>query len=119
MGSDEFHVVDIEVLGNSVSSTTTLETLPQSYQPVLENARVRVSRITLNARQSSSEGSKLTSAGLLIVIAGSRLGIASDSAPMQPSDVTPGQFYVLTELAAQRIYNEGDNQLELISIELK
>ena len=40
LSSDEFHVIDIEVLDNSMASGTTLETLPSSYQPVLENARV-------------------------------------------------------------------------------
>ena len=117
LSTDEFHVLDIEIVANPAASSAILAPLPTSRQPLLDNARVRVSRIVLEPGQSSENDS--ASPGLLVVLAGIRLGITNDSGTIQRSDVTPGQFYARTESVVQRIQNEGDDRLELISIEIK
>ena len=115
LSDEEFHVIDVEIIAESASSNSTIGSLPEGHQSVLENARVRVSRIVLEPGQAFVNASNGASPRLIVVLAGSRIGIASDSA----TDVTPGQFYRSDDSVSQRIRNKGSDRVELLNVEIK
>ena len=117
LGTEEFHVIDIELIAALESSSTSGE-LPVGHQLVLENPRVRISRIVLEPGQFAV-GISTSTPGVTVVSAGTRIGFRRDSGATQISDVVLGQFYRRTELVSQEIHNEGSDRLELISVEIK
>ena len=117
LGTEEFHVIDIELIA-ALKNSSTSEELPVGHQPVLENSRVRISRIVLDPGQFAVRDSTPTP-GVTVVLAGTRIGFRRDSGATQISDVVLGQFYRRAELESQEIHNEGSDRLELISVEIK
>lgn len=118
LGTEEFHVIDIELIAALKGSSASGE-LPVGHQPVLENPRVRISRIVLEPGQFVVGDSTSAPHGVTVVLAGTRIGFRGDSGATQRSDVVLGQFYRRAELVSQEIHNEGSDRLELISVEIK
>ena len=117
LGVEEFHVIDIELVGALPGSSAVGE-LPVGYQPVIENSRVRISRIVLEPQQSIVRVSTSTP-GVIVVLNGTHMGFRKDSGTSQIRNVVPGQFYGRAETMAREIHNEGSDRLELINVEIK
>jgi hypothetical protein len=118
LGSEEFHVIDIELVG-ALAGSSSIGELPVGHQPVLENSRVRISRIVLEPDQFVASNFTPAPQGVIVVLAGTRMGFRGDAGATQISDVALGQFYSRATLVSQEIHNEGSDRLELISVEIK
>ena len=118
LGTEEFHVIDIELVAAAKLSSASAD-LAGGYQPVLENHRVRISRIVLEPGQFVVGGSASSPNGVAVVLAGTRIGFRADSGESRISDVALGQFYRYAETVSQEIHNEGSDRLELINVEIK
>ncbi|MEO6064688.1 MAG: hypothetical protein ABIP49_02755 [Lysobacterales bacterium] len=118
LGTDEFHVIDIELIA-TLKPTSVVGELPWGHQSILENPQVRVSRIVLAPGQFVVGDSSPARKGITVVLAGTRIGIRRDPGATQRSDVVLGQIYRRAELMSQEIHNEGSDRLELISVEIK
>ena len=119
LSGEEHHVLDIEIIAGQPSSSEPLAALPQRHLLILENARVRVSRVILVKEEFLRVNFPATSLGVMVVLTGSRAGIAKDAATSQVVDVAPGWFYAHNHRASLQIRNEADDRLELINVEIK
>jgi len=117
-GGEAFHVVDIELVAPSKESSAG-GVLPLGHQLVLENPRVRISRIVLEPGQFVAGHSMPALQGVTIVLTGTRMRIRGDTGANRLYGVVPGQFFIRAELASREIDNEGDDRLELVTVELK
>lgn len=115
LSADEHQVLDIELIVEPKPGSTPLPMLPQGFQSVLENSRVRVSRVDLRPGEASASEANSATACVLVVLRG-RASIASDSIATPPGDVG---FYVGDGSTFQAIRNEGNDLLELIKVEVK
>ena len=116
---EQHHVLDIELIDSAASSNFALAALPARHIPILANERVRVSRIVLGPGEVFHNDYAAAPGGVLVVLAGSRLGFWPDDVAMQRRQVDPGWFYVRDDSIPLRIHNEGDDRLELINVEIK
>jgi len=118
LGTEEFHVIDIELVAAAALDSASAD-LAGGFQPVLENHRVRISRILLEPGQFVVVASSSSPNGVAVVLSGTRIGFRGESGATRTSDVALGQFYRYAELVSQQIRNEGNDRLELISVEIK
>jgi hypothetical protein len=119
LSEEEFHVMDIEVVAAPMASTSTIRPLSEGQQSVLDNTRVRVTRIVLEPGESFVDASTVASRKLIVSLSMGRIAVASDSAAEQRTAVRPGYIYRSTESMVRRIRNEGDERVELVNIEIK
>lgn len=118
LSAEEHHVLDIELLAETASSAAPMAALPAGHRRVVENSRVRVSRFVLEPGDSF-RGDATSGSSVLVVLAGSRVGIGTDSAAMQANDTAPGWFNERDGSTPRRIENDGQDRLELINVEIK
>ena len=118
LSAEEHHVLDIELIAETASSSVMLSPLSAGHQRIVENPRVRVSRFTLGPGDSFRDDAAAGSS-VLVVLAGSRVGILGGSAAMQANSAGPGWFHERTESTPRRIENIGQDRLELIEVEIK
>ena len=104
LGSEEFHVIDIELVG-ALAGSSAIGELPEGHQPVLENSRIRISRIVIEPDEFLAINSKPATHGVIVVLTGKRIGFRGDSGVTPISDIAHG--------------NEGSERLDLISVEVK
>jgi len=115
IGQTDSRVIDIEII--SPVQEAQLPTLPAVYKPVLDNDRVRVSRLVLQPGQSTGF-IEFTRPGMLVVVKPSRLTI--DRKPNHTLfDPDPGDFNVREKPNEQRVVNSGNTPFEAIEIEVK
>jgi hypothetical protein len=117
LSGETFHVIDIELI--SPPGDGLLGVLPAGRQPVLENPRVRISRIVLGPSEFVAADPLPSPHGVIVVLTGARIGLEDGSGSTQTSDIVPGQFFSRAEFMSQEIHNEGVTRLELISVEIK
>jgi len=117
LGPEEFHVIDIELVDAHQGSSAGGE-LAVGYRPVLENSRVRISRVVLEPEQFVA-GDSASAPGVIVVLNGTRIGFRGDSGATKNSDVVLGQFYRRADTVSQEIHNTGSDRLELINVEIK
>ncbi len=116
IGKTAYRVIDIEAMAGA-SEREPLAPLPQAYQPVLENDRVRVSRLVL-APGGQTELRPMPRPRLLVVVRASRMLI--DWKPNHTLfDPDPGDLHFMDRPGEQKISNNGDQTLELVQVELK
>jgi hypothetical protein len=118
LSEEEFHVVDIEII-EPMPSTSTIGPLPEGQQSVLENSRVRITRLLIEPGQVFVNSPQVASGNLIVLLSGGRLAIASDSAPEEAIAVIPGKMYRSIDMMLQRIRNEGDERVQLLNVEIK
>jgi mannose-6-phosphate isomerase-like protein (cupin superfamily) len=118
LSAEEHHVLDIELIAETASSSVLLTALPAGHQRVVENPRVRVSRFVLEPGDSFRDDAAAVS-GVLVVLAGSRVGVWGESAEMRENDTGPGWFHEHKESTPRQIENIGQDRLELIEVEIK
>ena len=119
LGASEFRVLDIEIKAPSSSANAALGPLPAAYKPILENDRVRVSRLLLAPQATTGGDPHPVGRGVMIIVAASRTII--DIPPNRHSliEFDPGDYYNRSQASTQRIRNGGTTPLEAINIELK
>jgi hypothetical protein len=115
LSADEHQVLDIEIIVETKLGSTPFAILPQGYQSVLENSRVRVSRIGQRPGEAIAGDASSATARVLVVLGG-RASLASDSIANPAGGV---EFYVGNGSTFQAIRNEGNDLLELIDVEVK
>ena len=118
LSAEEHHVLDIELIAGTASSSVIPAALPAGHRRIVGNPRVRVSRFVLEPGDSFRDDAAAVSS-VLVVLAGSRVGILGDSAAMQTNDARPGWFHERKDSTPRRIENIGQDRLELIEVEIK
>lgn len=117
LSAEEHHVLDIELVDDCARTGASLGTLPSTHLPILENARVRLSRIVLKPRDSFEWD--LGSRSVLVVLTASRLSTVDDSGAVRYSDIVAGQFYTDDDSRIRSIRNEADDAVDLMNVEIK
>lgn len=115
VGKTDFRVLDMEM--TMPATAGELPQLPAVYKPLLDNDRVRVSRLVLETGQGTGF-IDFTRPGMIVVIQPSRLVI--DRKPNHTLyDPDPGDINVRDRGMEQRITNSGKTAFEAIEIEVK
>jgi hypothetical protein len=117
LSAEEHEVLDIELIDDSARATPSLGTLPANHRPILENARVRVSRIVL--KSSDSFERDVNSRSVLVVLAATRLSTVDDSGAVQYSDVVAGEVYTDGDRRIRSIRNDADDAVDVIHVEIE
>jgi hypothetical protein len=118
LSAEEHHVLDIELVAPRAASDRPLPALASGNAPVLENARVRVSRVLLQPGAQHSEGTALAPAGVFVILQGGRLSISGQQVAVPAADVSPGKFYTWSG-APPAIRNEGTDPVAIVEIDIK
>jgi mannose-6-phosphate isomerase-like protein (cupin superfamily) len=118
-GTTDFHNIYIELLPQKdPGKTGVLAVLSDRHVIVIDNARVRVNRLTLKPGESSPLHTH-TRNGLGIIVYDAKVEIVSQGASPRPLDVKAGDFVWQTAGTTHVIKNTGTTVFEAIDIELK
>ena len=119
LSAEEHHVLDIEIIAGRPHSLNVLPSLAGNDVLVLENARVRVSRVALQSGAIFPGDPASAPLSVLVALAGGRLSVMKDSQATQRVDAAPGWFHARSDSASPQIRNNTDEPLEFINIEIK
>jgi hypothetical protein len=115
-GTTTFRILDIEVL-KAVGSAMVLPSLPTSFVTVLENERVRVSKLSLAPDQCTDEIT-FVSPRILVITRAGKIAISS-GAQTQAIQAKRG-FLNMQEVASnETIKNMGNTEVEIVIVEAK
>jgi quercetin dioxygenase-like cupin family protein len=117
LGKTDFRVLDIELKQPLVESDIALAKLPKEFAPVLDNERVRVTRLTL-IPGAKTPAHTLTRPALFLIVQASK---AVFDLPRQRrlTDYDPGDYFLVPANAERFIGNFGDKIFEAVQIEIK
>lgn len=117
LGKSDVRILDIEALQAPAESGDALTALPPMYTPVLENDRVRVTRLKLIKGEKSVERT-LTRPALVVVVKASKAVIDLPRSRVL-TDYDPGDYFEIPVGKKYFIGNFGDNDFEAIQIDFK
>lgn len=117
LGQTDFRVLDIELRKPLMESEVAMTKLPKEFVPILENDRVRVTRLTLKPGEKTSTHT-LTRAAQFVIVKASK---AVFDLPRQRrlTDYDPGDYFLVPANAERFIGNFGDKIFEAVQIEIK
>ena len=117
LGQTNVRVLDIELRKPLMESDVALTKLPKDFAPLLENDRVRVTRLTL-IPGAKTPAHTLTRAALFVIVKASK---AVFDLPRQRrlTDYDPGDYFLVPANAERFIGNFGDSVFEAVQIEIK
>lgn len=118
IGKDAFRILDIEVL-TPAPGAVALPSLPDMFKTVLENERVRVSKLVLHTNQTTGPVA-YSGPHLFAVDVPGKLTFSTASQGRGVTVNAPrGYLDVGENSGAEVITNVGDATIELVSIEVK
>ena len=117
LGQTNVRVLDIELRKPLMESEVAMAKLPKEFSPILENDRVRVTRLTLKPGEKTSAHT-LTRAAQFVIVKASK---AVFDLPRQRrlTDYDPGDYFLVPANAERFIGNFGDKIFEAVQIEIK
>ena len=117
LGKTDFRVLDVELRQPLVESDVALAKLPKEFVPVLDNERVRITRLTL-IPGAKTPAHTLTRPALFVIVQASK---AVFDLPRQRrlTDYDPGDYFLVPANAERFIGNFGDKEFEAVQIEIK
>ena len=117
LGQTDFRVLDIELRNPLLESEVAITKLPKEFVPVLENERVRMTRLTL-IPGAKTPAHTLTRPALFVIVKASK---AVFDLPRQRrlTDYDPGDYFFVPANAERFIGNFGDKIFEAVQIEIK
>ncbi len=117
LGKTDFRVLDVELRQPLVESDIAMTKLPKEFVPVLENERVRMTRLTL-IPGAKTPAHTLSRPALFVIVQASK---AVFDLPRQRrlTDYDPGDYFLVPANAERFIGNFGDKVFEAIQIEIK
>ena len=117
LGKTDFRVLDVELRQPLVESDIALAKLPKEFVPVLDNERVRITRLTL-IPGAKTPAHTLTRPALFVIVRASK---AVFDLPRQRrlTDYDPGDYFLVPANAERFIGNFGDKEFEAVQIEIK
>jgi hypothetical protein len=119
IGDAAYRVLDIEIVAPPAADSAQLAQLPRVYQPILENGRVRVSRVILGPQETTGDEPTPLLRGVLVSVTGGRAIV--DIPPNQHSlnEFDPGDYAERERNGKARVRNGGTAQQEFVQIEIK
>jgi hypothetical protein len=119
VGQTDYRVLDIEVLAPLATDNGQPVPLPRVYQPVLENDRVRLSRVVLEPQQTTGDDPTPLLRGVLVSVSGGRAII--DTPPNRHSviEFDPGDYAEREHNGKARVRNGAASPQEFVQIEIK
>ncbi len=117
LGQTDFRVLDIELRQAPTESDIPMAKLPKEFIPVLENDRVRISRLTLIPGAKTPEH-KLTRRALYVIVQASK-AVFNFPKERRLTDYDPGDYYFASANVERFIGNFGDKVFEAVQIEIK
>ncbi len=117
LGQTNFRVLDIELRKPLMESDVAMTKLPNNFVPILENDRVRVTRLTLKPGEKTPAHT-LSRAAQFVIVKASK---AVFDLPRQRrlTDYDPGDYFLVPANAERFIGNFGDKIFEAVQIEIK
>ena len=113
------HFVDVEILASpNLSKNITVRDKATGYQLILENERVRIYRLKLEAGQSTEFFTRELP-NLTVVISPAKVQMESPKQKNRMEDFKPGEFRWWAGSTSHRLKNMGLTNFEAIEIELK
>jgi hypothetical protein len=116
-----FRILDIEILSQPTKEGELA--LAQLHEPgivtnVLENDRVRVSKISLGPEEKLD---KITFNGphLFVFMSKGKVSIGSTSASATPMDMQRGLFHYVAQAQSESVHNLGSEAIEILVVEVK
>lgn len=117
LGKTDFRVLDVELRQPLQESDTGMAKLPKEFVAVLENDRVRISRLTLIPGAKTPEHA-LTRPALYVIVQASK-AVFNFPRERRMTDYDPGDYFLAPAKLDRFIGNFGDKLLEVVQIELK
>ena len=117
LGKTDFRVLDVELRLPLVESDIALAKLPKEFVPILDNERVRISRLTLIPGAKTPEHS-LTRPALYVIVQASK-AVFNFPRERRLTDYDPGDYFFAPAKLDRFIGNFGDKVLEVVQIEVK
>ena len=117
LGKTDFRVLDVELRQPLTESEIGMAKLPKEFAPVLENDRVRISRLTLIPGAKTPEHT-LTRPALFVIVQASK-AVFNFPRERRLTDYDPGDYFVAPAKLERFIGNFGDKVLEVVQIEIK
>ncbi len=117
IGQTDFRVLDVELHQPLTESEIGMAKLPKEFVPVLENYRVRLSRLTLIPGAKTPEHT-LTRPALYVIVQASK-AVFNFPRERRMTDYDPGDYFFAPAKLERFIGNFGDKVLEVVQIELK
>ncbi len=110
-------MLDIELRNPLLESEVAITKLPKEFVPLLENERVRMTRLTL-IPGAKTPAHTLTRPALFVIVKASK---AVFDLPRQRrlTDYDPGDYFLVPANAERFIGNFGDKTFEAVQIEIK
>ncbi len=119
IGSTPFHNIFVEVLPSAgMSPSAPLPELPAAHPLVLENERVRISRLVLGPGQST-ELHTHTLRGLVVAVSEARIAIQVPGAKLRTVKFKPGDTHWNEGGTKHTLKNVGSTTFEAVEIDLK
>ncbi len=117
LGKTDFRVLDVELRQPLVESDVAMAKLPKEFVPVLDNERVRITRLTL-IPGAKTPAHTLTRPALFVIVQASK---AVFDLPRQRrlTDYDPGDYFLVPANAERFVGNFGDKVFEAVQIEIK
>lgn len=116
-GKTDFRVLDVELRQPLVQSDVAITKLPKEFVTLLENDRVRVSRLTLSPSAKTPEHT-LTRPALFVIVQASK-AVFNFPRERRLTDYDPGDYFFAPGKLERFIGNFGDKVLEVVQIEIK
>ena len=117
LGKTDLRILDIEALKAPTEPDLVLTPLPPMFMPVLENDRVRVTRLKLIKGEKTLDR-VLTRPALMVVVKASKAVIDLPRSRIL-TDYDPGDYFEIPAGKKYFVGNFGENEFEAIQIEIK
>ena len=117
LSKTDFRVLDVELRQPLVESDVAMAKLPKEFVPVLDNDRVRISRLTLIPGAKTPEHT-LTRPALFVIVQASK-AVFNFPRERRLTDYDPGDYFFAPAKLERFIGNFGDKVLEVVQIEIK
>ena len=117
LGKTDFRVLDVELRQPLVQSDVAITKLPKEFVLLLDNDRVRVSRLALSPGAKTPEHT-LTRPALFVIVQASK-AVFNFPRERRLTDYDPGDYFFAPGKLERFIGNFGDKVLEVVQIEIK
>ena len=117
LSKTDFRVLDVELRQPLVESDVAMAKLPKEFVPVLDNDRVRISRLTLIPGAKTPDHT-LTRPALFVIVQASK-AVFNFPRERRLTDYDPGDYFFAPAKLERFIGNFGDKVLEVVQIEIK
>ena len=117
LGQTDFRVLDIELRQPLTESEVALTKLPKQFVPILDNDRVRMTRLTLKPGERTADHT-LTRPALFVIVKASK-AVFNFPREQRMTDYDPGDYYLAPANLERFIGNFGNEIFEAVQIEIK